>query len=103
MKISMKRAISVVVAIIFISMCCSIKSYAISMNLELSGDNIVFSKGVYVCSKKIPVGGKMNIKAEYVTSNEMSPALQEKYLEKMFQVNVHGKVQMKKLQKFQMV
>lgn len=74
MKISMKRAISVVVAIIFISMCCSIKSYAISMNLELSGDNIVFSKGVYVCSKKIPVGGKMNIKAEYVTSNEMSPA-----------------------------
>ena len=74
MKISMKRAISVVVAIIFISMCCSIKSYAISMDLELSGDNIVFSKGVYVCSKKIPVGGKMNIKAEYVTSNEMSPA-----------------------------
>lgn len=103
MKISMKRAISIVVAIIFISMCCSIKSYAISMDLELSGDNIVFSKGVYVCSKKIPVGGKMNIKAEYVTSNEMSPALQEKYLEKMFQVNVHGKVQMKKLQKFQMV
>lgn len=103
MKISMKRAISVVVAIIFISMCCSIKSYAISMDLELSGDNIVFSKGVYVCSKKIPVGGKMNIKAEYVISNEMSPALQEKYLEKMFQVNVHGKVQMKKLQKFQMV
>ena len=74
MKISMKRAISVVVAIIFISMCCSIKSYAISMDLELSGDNIVFSKGVYVCSKKIPVGGKMNIKAEYVTSNEMPPA-----------------------------
>lgn len=74
MKISMKRAISIVVAIIFISMCCSIKSYAISMDLELSGDNIVFSKGVYVCSKKIPVGGKMNIKAEYVTSNEMSPA-----------------------------
>lgn len=74
MKISMKRAISVVVAIIFISMCCSIKSYAVSMDLELSGDNIVLSKGVYVCSKKIPVGGKMNIKAEYVTSNEMSPA-----------------------------
>lgn len=27
-----------------------------------------------MCSKMIPVGGKMNIKAEYVTSNEMSPA-----------------------------
>lgn len=105
MKISMKRAISVVVAIIFMSMCCSIKSYAVSMNLDLSGDNITYSNEnhMYVCSKKVPVGGKMNIKAEYVISNEMSPALQEKYLEKMFQVNVHGKVQMKKLQKFQMV
>lgn len=74
MKISIKRAISVVVAIIFISMCCSIKSYAVSMDLELSGDNIIFSKGIYVCSKKIPVGGKMNMKAEYVTSNDMLPA-----------------------------
>lgn len=74
MKISMKRAISVVVAIIFISMCCSIKSYAVSMDLELSGNNITCSNGVYTCSKKILVGGKMNIKAEYVTSNEMSPA-----------------------------
>ena len=43
MKISMKRAISVVVAIIFMSMCCSIKSYAVSMNLDLSGDNITYS------------------------------------------------------------
>lgn len=74
MKISMKRAISIVVAIIFISMCCSIKSYAVSMDLELSGNNITCSNGVYTCSKKILVGGKMNIKAEYVTSNEMSPA-----------------------------
>lgn len=74
MKISMKRAISVVVAIIFMSMCCSIKSYAVSMDLELSGNNITCSNGVYTCSKKILVGGKMNIKAEYVTSNEMSPA-----------------------------
>lgn len=103
MKISMKRAISVVVAIIFISMCCSIKSYAISMNLELSGDNIVFSKGVYVCSKKIPVGGKMNIKAEYVTSNEMSPAPTGEVSREDVSSHVHGKVQMKKLQKFQMV
>ena len=76
MKISMKRAISVVVAIIFMSMCCSIKSYAVSMNLDLSGDNITYSNEnhMYVCSKKVPVGGKMNIKAEYVISNEMSPA-----------------------------
>ena len=76
MKISMKRAISVVVAIIFMSMCCSIKSYAVSLNLDLSGDNITYSNEnhMYVCSKKVPVGGKMNIKAEYVISNEMSPA-----------------------------
>lgn len=54
MKISMKRAISVVVAIIFMSMCCSIKSYAVSMNLDLSGDNITYSNEnhMYVAVKK---------------------------------------------------
>ena len=74
MKLCVKKAMAVFISLITISMCCSIKSYAISMNLELSGDNITCSNGVYTCSKKIPVGGKMNIKAEYVTSNEMSPA-----------------------------
>lgn len=74
MKLCVKKATAVFISIIVISMCCSIKSYAISMNLELSGENITYSNGVYTCSKKIPVGGKMNIKAEYVTSNEMSPA-----------------------------
>lgn len=80
MKISMKRAISVVVAIIFMSMCCSIKSYAVSMDLDLSGDNITYSNEnhMYVCSKKVPVGGKMNIKAEYVISNDMWPDIGEK-------------------------
>ena len=80
MKISMKRAISVVVAIIFMSMCCSIKSYAVSMNLDLSGDNITYSNEnhMYVCSKKVPVRGKMNIKAEYVISNDMWPDIGEK-------------------------
>ena len=80
MKISMKRAISVVVAIIFMSMCCSIKSYAVSMDLDLSGDNITYSNEnhMYVCSKKVPVGGKMNIKAEYVISNDMLPNTGEK-------------------------
>lgn len=74
MKLCVKKAMAVFISLIIISMCCSIKSYAISMNLELSGDNITCSNGVYMCSKMIPVGGKMNIKAEYVTSNEMSPA-----------------------------
>ncbi len=74
MKLCVKKAMAVFISLITISMCCSIKSYAISMNLELSGDNITCSNGVYMCSKMIPVGGKMNIKAEYVTSNEMSPA-----------------------------
>lgn len=74
MKLCVKKAMAVFISIVIISMCCSIKSYAISMNLELSGDNITYSNGVYMCSKMIPVGGKMNIKAEYVTSNEMSPA-----------------------------
>ena len=74
MKLCVKKATAVFISIIVISMCCSIKSYAISMNLELSGENITYSNGVYTCSKKIPVGGKMNIKAEYVTSNEMPPA-----------------------------
>ena len=74
MKLCVKKARAVFISLIIISMCCSIKSYAISMNLELSGDNITCSNGVYMCSKMIPVGGKMNIKAEYVTSNEMSPA-----------------------------
>lgn len=74
MKLCVKKAMAVFISLIIISMCCSIKSYAISMNLELSGDNITYSNGVYTCSKKIPVGGKMNIKAEYVTSNDMSPA-----------------------------
>ena len=74
MKLCVKKARAVFISIVIISMCCSIKSYAISMNLELSGDNITYSNGVYMCSKMIPVGGKMNIKAEYVTSNEMSPA-----------------------------
>ena len=57
-----KKAMAVFISLITISMCCSIKSYAISMNLELSGDNITCSNGVYMCSKMIPVGGKMNIK-----------------------------------------
>ena len=74
MKLCVKKAMAVFISLIIISMCCSIKSYAISMNLELSGENITYSNGVYMCSKMIPVGGKMNIKAEYVTSNEMSPA-----------------------------
>ena len=74
MKLCVKKAMAVFISIVIISMCCSIKSYAISMNLELSGDNITYSNGVYMCSTMIPVGGKMNIKAEYVTSNEMSPA-----------------------------
>lgn len=74
MKLCVKKAMAVFISLIIISMCCSIKSYAISMNLELSGDNITCSNGVYMCSKMIPVGGKMNIKAEYVTSNGMSPA-----------------------------
>ena len=74
MKLCVKKDMAVFISIVIISMCCSIKSYAISMNLELSGDNITYSNGVYMCSKMIPVGGKMNIKAEYVTSNEMSPA-----------------------------
>ena len=103
MKLCVKKAMAVFISIVIISMCCSIKSYAISMNLELSGDNITYSNGVYMCSKMIPVGGKMNIKAEYVTSNEMSPAPTGETSREMFQVNVHGKVQMKKLQKFQMV
>lgn len=72
MKLCVKKAIAVFISIMLISMCCSIKSYATSMNLELSGDKIIYINGEYICSTMIPVGGKMNIKAEYVTSNDMS-------------------------------
>lgn len=72
MKLCVRKAIAVFISIMLISMCCSIKSYATSMNLELSGDKIIYINGEYICSTMIPVGGKMNIKAEYVASNDMS-------------------------------
>lgn len=72
MKLCVKKAMAVFISIMLISMCCSIKSYATSMNLELSGDKIIYINGEYICSTMIPVGGKMNIKAEYVASNDMS-------------------------------
>ena len=71
MKFIMKKIGLLFIAIIFISMFFSDRAYAVSISLELSGDGIQNANGIYLCTKKIPVGGTLNVKAEVVTSNDI--------------------------------
>lgn len=71
MKIIMKKTLFLFFVLIFTCMFFVNKAYAVMFLLELSGDGIQNDNGIYLCTKKIPVGGTLSVKAEFVTSNDM--------------------------------
>lgn len=71
MKSTLKKMLYIVIAIICTATIYTGKVHAISISLELSGDGIQNANGIYLCTKKIPVGGTLNVKAELVTRNDM--------------------------------
>ena len=71
MKSIFKKMLYIFIAIICTTTIYSGKVHAISISLELSGDGIQNANGIYLCTKKIPAGGTLNVKAELVTKNDM--------------------------------
>lgn len=71
MKFIMKKMVLLIIAIVCTATIYSGKVHAISISLELSGDGIQNANGIYLCTKRIPVEGTLNVKAELVTRNDM--------------------------------
>ena len=71
MKSMVKKSICLIVAIMCMAVLYSSQVKAVSFSLELSGEGIQYANGNYYCTKMVPVGGTMNVKAELVTKNDI--------------------------------
>lgn len=71
MKSILRKMLYIVIAIVCIATIYSGKVHAISISLELSGNGIQDTNGIYLCTEKIPVGGILIVKAEQVIRNDM--------------------------------
>lgn len=71
MKNTIKSIALLIIAMMLSCVIFSSKSHAVSISLELSGDGIYWNAGKYFVQRKLPVGEKLNVKAENVIKNDM--------------------------------
>ena len=71
MRSILKKSICLMVAIMCMAVLYSSQVKAVSFSLEISGEGIQYANGNYYCTKMVPVGGTMNVKAELVTKNDI--------------------------------